>query len=929
MASTQYVQVAPQARRRAAGLVLSVMMVAAPVTSSAGESPTATAGLMTVEVFFHRDGGDGQSLEDPRHAVIRRHGGCVVHAFVLLPAVTAEMPADAVAALLDDPSVAAVLPVSPPLAPTNDEARISSQGQAVQSAPYNLTGDGVTVMLYDFDVPRATHVDFAGRLVLQDTDGDPGDHATHVAGTIGGSGAASGGAYRGLAPAVRMDAYVHRQGSAGGVLLFSSSGDMESDMLRGLSDSDADLALGTMALHLCESSVYDCSTAGDYGMVSAVMDAVASGEYTRSLPLVWSAGNERSPDCGGRCTGAPGGHVGLGYHSLSPPVAAKNPIVVGAVHTGSETMTDFSSWGPTDDGRIKPDLVAPGAQEGGDGGITSTGYWTDTSYVVRSGSSMAAAVTAGAAALLIEDYKDRFPALPRMRNATLKALLVHTAADRGAPGPDYQHGYGALRIQSAIDLMRSGAFREAAIGHGEVHSRTHAVAPGTPQLRVTIAWDDPPAVDGPSTYLVNDLDLRVIAPGGAVHYPWTLDPDAPATAAVRTQADRRNNVEQVYVANPQAGTWTVEVRGHRVPEGPQPFAIAGAGASIAQVLLSWPNAFPSALPVGASAIVHVRIDPVADTIQSGTARLFYRYGGGAFASVSLLPLGDGLYRGILPPPPCTAAPAEFYARAVGVQSGAVTLPAAAPAEVISIPIGAEVVVHTENFEAANGWTVNHDPVISGGMWQRGVPAGDGTRGDPTSDYDGSGQCWLTQNGAGNTDVDNGTTRLISPVLATGGRSDLLVGYALWYTNHAGLAPHEDHFIVRVSGDGGGSWVQADVVGPVTASGWQVRSFRPADLLGPTDTIRVRFDASDLGEPSVVEAAVDAFRVYFLHCDGLPGDATGDFDGDSDVDLIDAAAILRCFGQPAAGGCAAGDVAGGGTINAQDWAEFANRLTGPI
>jgi hypothetical protein len=886
--------------------------------------PTAHAALR-LDVVFH------PGLEAPAHreALIEHHGGCVVHSFAHLPAATIEIPASAVAALLDDQDVAAVLTPLPPLSPMNNDARVSSQGEAVQAGPYNLTGAGVTVMIYDLYRPRATHVDFAGRLTLRDAESSVDNHPTHVAGTIGGSGAASGGLYRGLAPAVQIDSYVHRPIGGADLSYLSDSGDMESDFRNAILQSDADLGVGSLALGLCASPSIPCTISGDYGLTSAMMDEVTTGVYVRSLPLFWSAGHERSPDCGGRCTDVPGGHIGPGYHSLAPPVCAKNPILVGAVYSGSEAMTDFSSWGPTDDGRLKPDLVAPGAQTDGDGGITSTGFWNDTSYVVRSGTSAAAAVAAGSAALLIEDFYDRYPALPRLRNSTIKALLLHTAADKGAPGPDYQYGYGALRIKSAIDLMRSGAFREETIADGGVFTRTHVVSPGTPELRVTIAWDDPPVVAGDSTYLVNDLDLRVIAPGGAVHYPWTLDPNSPATPAVRTQADRRNNVEQVYVANPPAGTWTVEVRGHSLPQGPQPFAIAGAGASIAQVLLSWPSAMPTSLQVGVSTIIHVQLDLVADTLQSGSARLFYRYGPGSFASVSLLPLGDGLYRGVLPPPPCTTAPAELYARAVGVQSGPVTLPAAAPAEVVSIAIGSEVVLLSDNFETNNGWTVNHDPVISGGMWQRGVPSGDGTRGAPTTDYDGSGQCWLTENGDGNTDVDNGTTRLISPVFSTNGRSDLLVGYALWYTNYTGSAPNADTFVVRVSGDGGGSWHVADVVGPATGSGWQVRSFRPADVLGPTATIRVRFDASDLGEGSIVEAAVDAFRLYYLHCEGLPGDATGDFDGDGDVDMVDATALLGCYGQPAVGGCAPGDLSGGGTIDAADWAEFADRLTGPI
>ena len=110
------------------------------------------------------------------------------------------------------------------------------------------------------------------------------------------------------------------------------------------------------------------------------------------------------------------------------------------------------------------------------------------------------------------------------------------------------------------------------------------VAPGDPELRVTIAWDDPPGTPNVDPVLVNDLDLRVFDPEGTLHHPWTLDPANPSAPAVRTQRDGVNNIEQVLVQTPVPGAWRVQVVGFDVPQGPvQTFGAVVHGS---------PEAFP-------------------------------------------------------------------------------------------------------------------------------------------------------------------------------------------------------------------------------------------------------------------------------------------------------------------------------------------------
>jgi len=185
----------------------------------------------------------------------------------------------------------------------------------------------------------------------------------------------------------------------------------------------------------------------------------------------------------------------------------------------------------------------------------------------------------------------------------------------------------------------------------------------------------------------------------------------------------------------------------------------------------------------------------------------------------------------------------------------------------------------DDFETDLGWTVTNGPGLSAGQWERGVPAG-GDRGDPSSDFDGSGRAFLTENDPGNSDVDDGATTLTSPVFdATGG--DARLSYARWYSNSFGNAPFQDVLRVEISNDGGQAWVPLETVGPdgsEVSGGWFERSFRIADFIAPTPSMRVRFIAEDADPGSVVEAAVDDFAVEVFECEpsdpACPADLTG-------------------------------------------------------
>jgi hypothetical protein len=202
----------------------------------------------------------------------------------------------------------------------------------------------------------------------------------------------------------------------------------------------------------------------------------------------------------------------------------------------------------------------------------------------------------------------------------------------------------------------------------------------------------------------------------------------------------------------------------------------------------------------------------------------------------------------------------------------------------------------DNFNTNMGWTVSGNALD--GQWQRAVPAGGGDRGDPPTDYDGSGFCYVTDNADGNSDVDDGTTILTSPTLDFS-TNDTKVSYARWYSNDAGDNPHADIFEVYLSSNNGASWVLAETVGPVEESsgGWFESAVWIADYITPSSQGKIRFQASDLGGGSVVEAGVDDFKILRPDCTPIP---TGTLDGTVTDNLGDPIPDVNVYADDGAG-----------------------------
>ena len=276
----------------------------------------------------------------------------------------------------------------------------------------------------------------------------------------------------------------------------------------------------------------------------------------------------------------------------------------------------------------------------------------------------------------------------------------------------------------------------------------------------------------------------------------------------------------------------------------------------------YPDGLPDLIAPAGGTSFRVEVIPGASNPQPGTGILYYSIGGD-FANIPMEIVAPNVYDAVFPALECGLG-VLFYVSAETEDGTLVTDPLTAPDVSYSTLSAVELItVFEDNFNTDQGWVVENN--CSDGQWERGIPAGGGDRGDPPADYDGSGYCYVTDNEDGDSDVDDGYTWLISPAFDLS-ESDAIISYALWYTNNAGNSPNSDVFNVHISNDDGASWSLVETYGPHTAAGWTGQSFSVADFIPPTSLIRVRFEASDLGDGSVVEAGIDAFSVKIIECE---------------------------------------------------------------
>ncbi len=455
-------------------------------------------------------------------------------------------------------------------------------------AGLSLSGDGQTLGYWDENQPRLTHQEYSGRVTFEDSEpGTNNAHATQMVGTMVASGVES--AARGMADSATVKSWNWN----------SDISEMATEAAGGLLTSAhpySETAGWTTNSSLCGSDPEwmwftvesaNSSKAYQFGYYDSQAEQWDSVAYLYpNYLIIKAAGNERGdgPDsqplkhwkydsdfnCVQDSTSVrelDGGSTG--FESVNAASLAKNVLIVGAIESSSNSFDDLSSvspvsgsgFGPTDDGRIKPDIVAP------TGVYTSTSS-ADDAYSTGSGTSAATAVVAGSVALIREHYQNLNS--DTLTSASLRALLAHTTDDVGNTGPDYKTGWGLINTERAVRFLSSNndnpsitVLKDTTLTDGGSIqlSYTHS---STRPLVVTIAWTDPKGtppstLDDPTDILlVNDVDVSVTDPGLSSHQPWTLNKSNPDNAATTGDNDV-DNIEQVYISDASSGTYTITI----------------------------------------------------------------------------------------------------------------------------------------------------------------------------------------------------------------------------------------------------------------------------------------------------------------------------------------------------------------------------------
>ncbi len=482
----------------------------------------------------------------------------------------------------------------------NVNAAISSGANLLQDAPFSLTGAGLTVGVWDGGAVRSTHQEFGGRVTVKDG-AAPLDHSTHVGGTIGAAGVDA--AAKGMATTVSIDSYEwtsdKSEMTARGATYPGEAGKLYlSNQSYGYIEGWNYTGKASPVWDWWGNGTTNTGVEQDFGKYDTT--ARDSDSLAASAPyflMFRSAGNDRydNPATGQTVALTAGGNTPVsydpaqhppgdgvyksGYDTLGFDAAGKNVITIGSVSdavvgsgrsAAAAVLSGFSSQGPTDDGRIKPDLVANGEN------LYSSFAGSDTSYASINGTSMATPNATGSAALLISYFDNLFPG-QAMRASTLKGLLIHTADDRGNAGPDYQYGWGLINVKAAADTLTAyhTSPGNARVAESRLTStaltRTHSFTwDGVSPIRATLAWTDPAGTattsgDNRTARVVNNLDLKITAPGGADSSPYVMPyvgdwTNANLSAVATTGKNNTDNVEQVFIAAPStAGVYQAVV----------------------------------------------------------------------------------------------------------------------------------------------------------------------------------------------------------------------------------------------------------------------------------------------------------------------------------------------------------------------------------
>ena len=481
----------------------------------------------------------------------------------------------------------------------NDQSRSHMKSSTMSTYfTTDLDGSGEIIGVADTGIDH-DHGDFGSRIIQKVDmvgDGSTADtdsgHGTHVACTILGDGTRGG--YSGVTPAAELyfQAMEH-----------DPSGNMYSASINTLMNSAYNNGART------HSNSWGSQSSNDFGRYTTDSEDVddRANYYDRyyngreGLTILYANGND----------GPQSGTVGA-------PATAKNAISVGmhqARYSGApDTIMGGSSRGPTDDGRIKPDIMAPGgyvrsckAQEAQD---TSGSTWSNQWYMEYTGTSMATPNAAGAAAM-VREYLTEISQRQEPQGALVKALLVLGAEDMGTRDiPNNDEGWGRVNLRNTLAPNAGRGIwvddRSVVSNTGSVKSYSFNVTSANVAFKTSLVWSDERGSRfSNGAQLVNDLNLEVEAPDGTIYRGNDFFNGRSTTGG---SWDDLNNVEVVLIDQAASGIWTVRVRdGNHGGSTSQPYALAVSGVGVNDLR-------PDASPVAGSILSDIAIPQIGDEV---------------------------------------------------------------------------------------------------------------------------------------------------------------------------------------------------------------------------------------------------------------------------------------------------------------------------
>ncbi len=607
----------PRLKARAATPAPAVDRKAAAQSPAEASAAAASIGVVTILTFRPEDAGRvAQAVAAAGGQVLRESRGG------RRGLIRAQVPLAAVESLAALGEVEWIEDYVPRELHNNVAQESPRMNAAAVQADYGLTAAGQVVGIADtgFDTGNlgTLHPDFTNRVKAAFALGRPGDwsdpdgHGTHTAGSLAGDGRAySNGLFHGVAYGARlvMQSVMDEYGSLGGVpadlndlflQAYTNDARIHSDSwgssMNGCYNVDSANADAFMWNHPDMLVVFSAGNEGRDGDRDGVIDWQRMGTPgTAKNVLTVGASESHRPDGSGGYSSYTWGTEGWKYYYPVPPIS--DDLISTSADGLRQGMAAFSSRGPCNDGRIKPDIVAPGtdivscrSRVSGAGTAWGTGSGilgnsASNYYMFSGGTSMSTPLTAGAAAIA-RQYLMQLRGFTNPCAALVKAALIAgaksltpgqygTGAERevpGAPRPNNVEGWGQVNLGASLfpGAGHTNMFYDGtnALATGGAHTYTFNVT-RTGRVSVILAWTDYPGSEAAAVQLVNDLDLVVITPGGTTNYAFG-----------RSGFDRINNVEGIDLDPAPIGALTIKVIGYNIPQGPQPYALAIRSASV-------------------------------------------------------------------------------------------------------------------------------------------------------------------------------------------------------------------------------------------------------------------------------------------------------------------------------------------------------------